>query len=111
MILNTIYDNEFNLKYDSNTEKVFGPVLFRESESLTDYHYYKDLLLMYSNLDIRKVFGLSLNEYLNQTPYARDIMNDTAIEIHEKLKAELDETEKELQNIKEGLPYEEQITR
>jgi len=108
MILNRFYTNEYMFKQDKRLENTLGPILHRKEEEITDNDIFKELLKLYHIMDINKLFGMSFVEYLNLNSFTRDIINDTAREIQEKIAKEMNNVEEEIEKLKGGLtPYGE----
>lgn len=98
LLLNDLYDKEFNLSNSSYEDSVWGPVLYREQEAIEDFISYGNLLDVYMNFDIKKFFGLSIDEFLNKTRRARNIMIDKARIKMEQITEELAEIEQQNNN-------------
>lgn len=66
-------------------ESLFGVDLYRESECVDDFCSYDRLLNEYADYDMHKMFGLSLQDYLNLTPYEKErilyVAKERAIQI------------------------------
>jgi len=111
VLFDVLYDREFGLSnLNDETDKAIGPVLYREQESIDDVHSYKSLVRIYLDRDINKFFGLSLDEFLNLSRYARmmlvDLAEEQMIKIDERLKAlkeDADANAGDLTNFMDGL--------
>lgn len=53
-------------------ESIFGVDLYRETECVDVYCSYDNLLNEYADYDMHKMFGLSLQDYLNLTSYEKE---------------------------------------
>ena len=56
----------------------FGAVIKRQEEKLDDYNSFKAYIQKYHKVGIKKYYGLTLMEYLDLTPYEKNILCDQA---------------------------------
>jgi len=99
VLLQDIYYTDKNLTSISQEEDLIGPNLFKNEESFYNYTKYESLVDAYLKLDIKKFFGYNLDEFLDLTVYARDILIEKANselramdEASEEMRAELTQT-------------------
>ena len=95
ILLRDLYDREFNLGDGDITDNLIGPVIYREQEDVTDFTNYGNLIDIYINYTINKIFGYTLDEFLCLTKYQRDIIID-------KARTHLEETSRMMDEIKES---------
>lgn len=93
LLLADLYDAEYAVdkKYDRNldiSESIFGPVLYRESESLYEFNQLDVILDEYIQFDILKMYGLSIDKYLELTRYERSILTKKALAAMQKINDE-----------------------
>ena len=84
-----LYDTHFDLSNHSLEDKLIGPVLYREQESISEYTTYEDLIDLYVLRDIKKFFGYTLDEFLNLSRYARMVIVEKAEKHMEKLSEQM----------------------
>jgi len=84
-----LYDSHFDLSNHSLEDKLIGPVLYREQESIDGYTTYEDLIDLYILRDIKKFFGYTLDEFLNLSRYARLVIVDKAEKHMERLSEQM----------------------
>jgi len=94
VLYNDLYDEHFNLKSNTPEDSLIGPVLYREQESIDDFISYQVLLTLYIERDIRKFFGLTVNEFLNLNRYER-------IEIVKVAEKQMEVMDRRLKELKE----------
>lgn len=69
---------------DIDTEKALGAVLWREEEDSSIISPFRGFVLEYAMFEIKKYFGLSLEEYLNLNFYEVDIIKMCANKLREE---------------------------
>ena len=74
LLLNEIYDEHYNLTTGEPAEELIGSNLYRERESFETLTKYSLLVQAYIKLDIKKFFNLNIEEFLNLTTYARNVL-------------------------------------
>jgi len=84
-----LYDAHFELTSHSSEDKLIGPVLYREQESIDGYTTYEDLIDLYVLRDIKKFFGYTLDEFLNLSRYARIVIVEKAEKHMERLSEQM----------------------
>ena len=98
ILLNDLYDREFGLANESYEDSIWGPILYRDQESVEDFISYGNLLDVYMNFDIKKFFGITIDEFLDKTRLARNILIGKAKTQMEKITAQLADIEQQNQN-------------
>ena len=92
LLLNELYDRDFRtIEYDAEVESAMGAVLYKESESIDNFHSMNEIVDEYVQFDIQKFFKLSLNDYLETNLFTRKILINKAIEIINKLNQQMEE--------------------
>lgn len=82
---------------------VFGDSLKNEEEDLSDYDYLNRVISNYSEFDIRKLYGLSLDEYANKTVYEQSILIKNALKLMEIKSKREEEMLNDIKEQEEGL--------
>lgn len=96
LLLRDIYNDEFGLSENTLVDSVWGPILYREEASVNDFNNYGNLIDIYLRFDINKFFGLSINDFLQLTRYARNVIIDKAIAHTGRINTELTEIQNNL---------------
>lgn len=79
LLLRELFDNEFYKSHNSGPDAYyFGAVIKRQEEKLDDYNSFKAYIEEYHKVGIKKYYGLTLMEYLDLTPYEKNILCDQA---------------------------------
>lgn len=93
----------FNKKYyvsnsqeeQTHEEKIYGTILYREEESTLNCSWFRLLLQDFNNYQIKKVFNMTLPEYLELSPYEKILIDDVAIEILQATQKEVERLERQ----------------
>jgi len=101
--LRGLYNNEYNIKENSAIEDVFGSVLYRSTEDPYQYTSLDNHIDDYVDLEIKKVFQMSLEDYLNTTHFFKHRLKKKAIDVMEKQSQELDEMRNQTDNTIHGV--------
>jgi len=89
LLLNELYDKEFNLEDESAEDYYWGPVLYRDQEGIDDFNSYGNLVTIYLTHDINKFFNLSIDEFIDRPKYSREILILKSIEYAKMLTEKL----------------------
>lgn len=76
-------------------EKIYGTILYREEESTLNCSWFRLLLQDYNNYQIKKVFNMSISEYMELTPYEKIMHDDVAVEILQATQKEVERLERQ----------------
>jgi len=98
ILLSDVYDDINGLKGNSEADKLFGSVLYREEEDLVVCTRLDSLIKIYSSYNIKEFFGLSLNEFMDLPGWKINSLTENAIEIMEEKEKELAELQEEVEN-------------
>jgi hypothetical protein len=93
-----VVDKRFDRKLDVN-EGIFGPVLHRESESLYEFNQLDIILDEYIQFDILKMYGLSIDKYMELTRYERSILTKKALDAMQKINEEAERLRRDKNNM------------
>lgn len=96
ILLSDIYDNRYNLNNGSDIEDLIGPNLYRDTESLDNYNRLSILIETYLATDIKKHFGLSIDDFIDCTPYITNLLLNIANDRNIKLAEEAENLNEEL---------------
>ncbi len=99
LVLSTLYDT-FNNLMTNNKNEIIGPVLFRENEDLISCTRIDDLIKTYSRYDIRKFYGISINEFLDMPGWKINMLIENAEEFMKELNTDLNDIENTINNNK-----------
>ncbi len=97
-----LYDKRFERRL-SIEETIFGPILYRESETTYEFNQLDTILEEYIQFDILKMYGLSLDKYMELTRYERMIITKKAVEAMQRMNAEAERLKNSKNNLMEGL--------
>lgn len=97
IILADTYRKEYGLE-DKNdpADALVGTVLFSEQESIDDFVSYTGIIDAYIKYDIKKFYGLTIDEFTNRSRYSRDKLIEMALETMERLAKELEEAKNKI---------------
>ena len=84
-----LYDENFGISGKTLEDKLIGPVLYREQESIDDFTSYTALIEIYLLRDIKKFFGYTLDEFLNLSRYARMVIIEQSEKHMERLSEQM----------------------
>lgn len=76
-------------------ESILGTCMFRENEDTRSYNMYKNVLHDYLANDINKCFHLTIEEYLQLTPYEKLMMDEVAEEYNKQVREAMEKAQKE----------------
>ncbi len=113
-----IINQAINISYyglkDKNQLLVFGDSVKNEEEDLSDFDYMNRVMLNYSEFDIKKLFGLSLDEFANKTIYDQNLLIKNALKLmeikskrEEEMLKEIETENKNTRNTLDGLEGED----
>ena len=103
LFLNDIYDKEFIKPMRNIEEYVFGAVLKRDEESVEPYTSIDSTLDEYIYFDIKKIFNLSIIEYMNLSLYEKNKLLYKAKDNIEKMDRMLQDINGDVKNKKRKL--------
>ena len=78
LLLREAYYEKFFNNLEHNLEYTYSSILYRKEEYLGDDELLSRYMDKYINLDIKRVFGITIIEYMNLTPREFDILNKKA---------------------------------
>lgn len=107
LFLRDLYDKEFIKPNESLEEYIFGPVIKRKEETTGDFSSLDTVLEEYLRFDIKKFFGININEFLSLTLYEKDILLLKAKDAMERLSKELSSIENDINTQSKGLKDED----
>lgn len=107
LFLRDLYDKEFIKPNESLEEHIFGPVIKRKEETTNDFSSFDIVLEEYLRFDIKKFFGITINEFLSLTLYEKDILLLKAKDAMERLSKELSSIENDINTQSKGLKDED----
>jgi len=107
LFLRDLYDKEFIKPNESLEEYIFGPVIKRKEETTSDFSSLDTVLEEYLRFDIKKFFGININEFLSLTLYEKDILLLKAKDAMERLSKELSSIENDINTQSKGLKDED----
>ena len=82
-------------------EKVLSNVVYRDQETSFMFSYLRPIIRDYVNYNIRKNYGMSLEDYLELTPYMKLHCDEFAEECNKLMQEEIQNLNKKENNIKE----------
>lgn len=74
---------------DPDVENVFGPVVYREEESIDNFTMLPVIIADYTKFEIKKFYNLTIKEFLSTTRYERLALINAAIDNMKKIEQEL----------------------
>ena len=74
LALRELYDSAMGLtSHDLNAEDAYAQVLYREGEDITFYNSLASIIVEFIALDMHKILGISIRDYLEATPREVDL--------------------------------------
>lgn len=80
---------------ESVIESILGSCLYRKNEEISNYTIYKNVLQDYLAFDIYKCFHMTIDDYLNLTPYEKNMIDEVAEEYNKQVKEAMEKAQKE----------------
>lgn len=96
LLLRDLFHKAYTPTEDSGAELVFGASIRRKNESVDEFLSYKTFMEEYLEFDIKKFFGLTLQDFFELTLYEKDALLTQATEHMKKLNEKMKQMKNEI---------------
>ena len=96
MVLMEVYDEAFKIADHNDRSKPLSLVAHHSTEDRSESDRLYRTLMEFASYELSKVFGTSLNEYLEFPTYVQQCMINVAVKRAERLSETVSELEREL---------------
>lgn len=100
LLLRELYYENYTSGKDKDQEIVFGDVLFREEEDITEHNHMYDMVSDFIRYDLNKFFHISLNEYIHSTQFYKINLIEAALVKIEEINRINNKENNDIENIK-----------
>ena len=90
IVLDEFYNRAHGIADDSEEYNTFGIIGYHNQEDTSAFNSYSDLLDVYLKYDIKKFFGITIDEFLDRTRFSRNILIEKAEQKMREISAELE---------------------